>query len=120
MRSWSIERKTLTAFMGTAAILALVLIAAYVTTLQFVDSSLHARRALEAISVQEKLYAALVDMLSSQRARAFTGEQSFLRERGIAREKLDAQVMALRKLTSDDALQQQRLQRLEASLNEVL
>jgi PAS domain S-box-containing protein len=120
MRSWSIERKTLTAFMGTAAILALVLIAAYLTTLQFVDSSLRARRALEAISAQEKLYAALLDMLSSQRALALTGEQIFLRERSIAREKLDAQRIALRKLTADEAPQQQRLQRLEAALTELL
>ena len=120
MRSWSIERKTLTAFMGTAAILALVLIAAYLTILQFVDSSLRARRALEAISVQEKLYAALVDMLSSQRELALTGEHNFLRERTVAKEKLDTQLIALRKLTSDQAPQRERLQRLEASLTELL
>jgi len=120
MRSWSIERKTLAAFIGTAAVLALVLIAAYVTTLQFVDSSLHARRALEAISVQEKLYGAVGDMLSSQRALVLTGEQNFRVEREAARQRLDTELATLRTLTSADSAQQERLQRLEKSLRELL
>ncbi len=114
METWSIERKALAGFLGTALVLLLVIAGVAITMRACIASSRGVWQAMELSSTRERMYSALVESMAHSRMFALTGNERYLASRDEAIARLHLQLRTLRQQTPPKpATMQQRVGELE-------
>lgn len=106
---WSVERKTLAGFVTAATILLLVLGYAYLSTQTFVAATRQVRRAIEVVSLHDRLNAAFSSLIAAHYAWRSTGEAIYQSERDGALVEARNELRRLREQTPPDALNRHRM-----------
>ena len=106
------KRSFLWAGLGLAMLLAISMIAIW-SVRQFRDSEFWIAHTREVISTAQRLFSNLKDAESAQRAYIITGKDAYLRAYEGAAPKVDEDLVALKHLTADNLIQQERIERLQ-------
>ena len=110
----SVENKILAGFVASVAVLVVIGWLAYHTTNQLVTTDKLVAHSQKVIATLESGLAILTDTEAKQRAYLLTGDDQFLKDFRTAQAKINEWIITVRKLTADNAEQQQRLARLES------
>jgi methyl-accepting chemotaxis protein len=113
---WTVGMRIGAGFAITLIIFVIVCLSAYTNTTQLIDASAWSRHSYEVLAKLAQIMSTLKDMESSQRSYLLTMESDYLRNYTVATRSLEMQLAEIRKLTEDNARQQQRIRQLEPQL----
>jgi PAS domain S-box-containing protein len=88
MENWSVQRKTLAAFIAALTVLFAIILASFFTTESHLTSSRSVSQSFEVIAAQERVYSDLIDLMWNQRAYVVSGNPADLAARTAARDRL--------------------------------
>jgi len=110
---WSIGNKIASGFGLGLAVLLVVGAVSYDSTTKVSSSAEWVRHTHEVLTGLEGLLSGIKDAETGQRGYVITGESRYLEPYNTARDFVDQKLNSVRSLTSDNPIQQQRLQALE-------
>src|SRR5258708_5469406 len=110
---WSIGSKIGSGFGLALAVLMVVGAVSYNSTTKLIDSAEWVRHTHEVLNGADNTLSSLKDAETGQRGYLITGEESYLEPYQGSRELVDQELKRLRELTSDNPVQQTRLNALE-------
>lgn len=110
---WTVGNKIGTAFGITVAIFLIVGISAYRAMDELIEASDERRHTFELVVELYHVEALLTHVQNGQRGYVLTGDDAYLEEYQSAVAEVEQRIQTLRRLTSDNNLQQQRLDRLQ-------
>ncbi len=110
---WSIGSKIGSGFGLALAVLMVVGAVSYNSTAKLIDSAEWVRHTHEVLNGADNTLSSLKDAETGQRGYLITGEESYLEPYQGSRELVDQELKRLRELTSDNPVQQTRLNALE-------
>ena len=110
---WSIGNKIASGFGLALAVLLIVGAVSYDSTTKLTRSAVWVQHTHEVITSLDELLSATKDAETGERGFVITGESRFLEPYNAASDVVDQKLKQVRDLTSDNPIQQQRLQALE-------
>src|SRR5438445_2413113 len=110
---WSIGAKIGASFGGGLTLLLAVGAVSYNSISKLIDSANWVTHTHQVLSGLDEAFGSLRDAETGQRGYVITGEERYLEPYRGARERVDRKLEELRRLTSDNPIQQQRLAALE-------
>jgi methyl-accepting chemotaxis protein len=113
LMKWSIGNKIASGFGLALAVLLVVGAASYDSTTKLSSSADWVRHTHLVLTDLDELLSAMKDAETGQRGYVITGESRYLEPYNAARDTVDQKLKHVRDLTSDNPIQQQRLQTLE-------
>jgi methyl-accepting chemotaxis protein len=110
---WSIGSKIASSFSVALAVLLVVGAMSYDSTKKLIDSAEWVRHTHEVLTGLDGLLSGLKDAETGQRGYIITGEARYLEPYTAARAVVDQKLKHVRELTSDNSIQQKRLDAVE-------
>src|ERR1700687_3685890 len=110
---WSIGNKIGSSFGLVLAVLLVVGAVSYDSTTKLSSSADWVRHTHQVLTGRNELLSGMKDAETGQRGYVITGESRYLEPYNAARDVVDQKLKYVRDLTSDNPIQQQRLQALE-------
>jgi CHASE3 domain sensor protein len=117
---WSIEKRINTGFAIALLVLGVIGGLAFWSTTQLISTAHWVAHTHQVIANLESLFADLSKAEAGQRGYIITGNEQYLEPYYLATASVNDTVREIRQLTSDNAGQQQRLQKLEPALEKRL
>src|SRR5689334_6652687 len=108
MGNWSVQRKTLAAFIAALTVLVAIILASFFTTESYLSSTRSVSQSFEVIAAQERIYSDLIDLMWNQRAYVVNGNPGDLAARTAARDRLVEVSALLPTLPFESSLDQQQ------------
>ncbi|HLS74448.1 MAG TPA: CHASE3 domain-containing protein [Actinomycetaceae bacterium] len=115
---WTIGRRLAAGYAAMLALMAIVGIVSFTNTSALVTNSEWVEHTHEVITETDAVLASLSDAEAGQRGFVITGVQAYLEPYTAARDEVAVHAAALRELTSDNAVQQARLDELAPLIEE--
>ena len=118
---WSLEGKWIAGGFGlTLLIMGLVCVTSYKNTTELIESADRVQHTYEVLNTLTSFYASMTVAESGRRGYIISGSQQELDRHQIAVDKMHSEIQALQKQMSDNAIEQERLARLNALVTQRL
>jgi CheY-like chemotaxis protein/signal transduction histidine kinase/CHASE3 domain sensor protein len=116
----SLERKILAGFIGCAVVMTAVAFYSFRNSANLVDTNEWVNHTHEVLYEFEQVLAATVDAETGMRGYVISGQESFLEPFRDSKNRIQQHLILVTNLTTDNPVQQQNIQKLKKSVDEVM